>query len=539
MASVVWALTLLAALAAGAPADTGLPIVDLGYTTGGYYNFSNIRYAQPPIGNLRFAAPVPPKGKSSVINNGSVGAICPQALPVWTAISAIFVPKYLTGQPFDLAATEAALANSSSSPPAIDPRTSEDCLFLDVIVPQTVFKKQPVPQIAGAANPNALAPVMVWIYGGGYTLGEKSLPAYNPTGLIKASQVNGSEGAFGWLGGPTLQSNGVANAALYDQRLALQWVQDNIHLFGGDKTRVTVFGESAGGGSIMHQITAFGGLAGPAPFAQAVLQSPAFQNRPGSLQQEETLQTFLSLLNVTSIEEARQLPSEALIKANAQQVGASTYGQFSYGPVVDGLFAPALPGRLLLQGSFDKNVKVMVGHNANEGLIFIDPAIMNSTDFAEYLAISFPDASAGTLNYIETVLYPPVFDGSFGYTSEIQRANLVLSESTFTCTTNYLNRAFRNNTFAYQFSVGPALHGQDVPYTFFNGPNPEVLNPQIALALQDYITSFVQTGIPSGVGLPKFPMFGGASLNINFNTTGISVITDPTSNPRCRWWQKA
>lgn len=289
----------------------------------------------------------------------------------------------------------------------------------------------------------------------------------------------------------------------------------------------------------MHQITAFGGLAGPAPFAQAIPQSPAFQNQPSSLQQEETFQTFLSLLNVKTIEEARQLPSEALIKANILQVGASTYGQFSYGPVVDGLFAPALPGRLLLQGSFDKNVKVMVGHNADEGLDFIDPSIMNSTAFTQYLAISFPDASAAILNYIETVLYPPVFNGSYGYTSELQRAIVALSESTFTCTTNYLDRAFGNNTYAYQFSVGPALHGQDIPYTFFNGPDPAVLNPQIALALQDYITSFAQTGVPSGAGLPIFPMFGGASLDIDLNTTSISVITDPTSNARCRWWQKA
>ena len=98
-----------------------------------------------------------------------------------------------------------------------------------------------------------------WIYGGGYTTGSKD---YNPAGLIERGEdgviyvsLNYRLGAFGWLAGPTFQSNGTANAGLYDQRLALEWVQQYIHLFGGDPNRVTVFGESAGGGSIMHQIT--------------------------------------------------------------------------------------------------------------------------------------------------------------------------------------------------------------------------------------------------------------------------------------------
>lgn len=88
----------------------------------------------------------------------------------------------------------------------------------------------------------------------------------------------------------------------------------------------------------------------------------------GNYQQEETLDAFLKLLNVSSLQQARQLPSSALISANLIQVGLqSPYGLFTYGPVVDGLFAPALPGKLLLQGSYDKSLRVMTGHNSNEG----------------------------------------------------------------------------------------------------------------------------------------------------------------------------
>ncbi|KAF6235654.1 hypothetical protein HO173_006337 [Letharia columbiana] len=534
---------------------SALPIVDLGYelhqastfnSTGAFYNFSNIRYAQPPVGDLRFRAPVPPHGRNTTVDNGSVGRICPQANPAWELIAAVFDPDYLEGKPFNLSATVAGLANQSGSLPSLDPRTTEDCLFLDVVVPQNILKSA-----SNSMNLTSGAPVLVWIYGGGYTAGDKS--AHSPAGLIRASQVNDTQGiifvamnyrlgALGWLAGPTLQSDGTANAGLYDQRLALQWVQDNIHIFGGDPNRVTVIGESAGGGSIMHQITAFGGLKGPAPFQRAVLQSAAFQNIVSNLQQETTFDAFLSLLNVSTIEEARQLPSSALIKANIIQVANSSYGENSFGPVVDGLFAPAIPGKLLLQGSYDHSLTLMLGHNADEGLLFTNPAIGNDTTFNTYLLSAFLTINPSVADYIENVLYPPTMPGTLGttgYSDETGRVDLIISESTFTCNTFYLDKAFGNQTYAYQFSVPPALHGQDVAYTFFNGPSSSVVSVPIAVALQEYITSFaINGGQPSGPSLPMFPIYSNASDIIDLNATSITEIMDPIANSRCDWWQK-
>lgn len=126
---------------------------------------------------------------------------------------------------------------------------TEDCLLLDVVVPKKVFES------------NSSAPVLVHIHGGGYVVGSKiyfSDPSYL---LAKSSDnmivvgINYRLGALGWLAGPSFQKDGTANAGLLDQRMALEWVQQYIHLFGGDKDQVTVMGESAGAGSIVHHVT--------------------------------------------------------------------------------------------------------------------------------------------------------------------------------------------------------------------------------------------------------------------------------------------
>lgn len=370
---VLAAATTLVHTSFAARTSSKLPVVDLGYelqratlynNTGNYYNFSNIRYAAPPTGNLRFRAPKAPKKNRGTIQTGSPDRICAQAGPAWSIIAGQFIPEYLQGQ---TVFNESSFNTSTGPAPPLDPRTTEDCLFLDVLVPKNIFDN---------AGKGKGAPVLVWIYGGGYTEGSKS-GSGNPAGLLAASggtkgdkiiyvSMNYRLGAFGWLSGPTFQENGTANAGLHDQRFALKWVQKHISKFGGDPDRVTVFGESAGGGSVMHQITAYGHVDGDVLFNQAVPQSPGFLPIVSNKQQEQIFQDFLSYAGVSTIEEAREASFSSLVQANAQQVGAAIYGQFVYGPAVDGKFVPALPGELLLHHQFPKDLKIMVGHNADE-----------------------------------------------------------------------------------------------------------------------------------------------------------------------------
>ena len=281
-------------------------------------------------------------------------------------------------------------------------------------------------------------------------------------------------------------------------------------------------------------------------------QSPGFFPVVSPSAQEGVFNDFLALLNVSTLADARKLPSSAIIAANAKQVGGAPYGQFVYGPAVDGDFVPALPGQLLARGQFDKNLSIMTGHNANEGLLFTSPFIDNNTALDTFLTTSFPALSymPKTLNYITGTLYPPIFDGSQAqnYTNQIGRVEAILSEAVFTCNAVWLNKAYNNETHAYLFDVPPSLHGQDIAYTYYNGNGSTVAasggtsfgvqNVAVALAMQEYITEFAKTGNPNIRGLPYFPMYGSNATVQALGPRNIAPTRDPAASARCAWWQK-
>lgn len=182
--------------------------------------FYGIRFAQAPVGNLRWQPPQDIESHndysaSTIIDAEPPSPSCVQGTPAWRAWDRHLPdPVPVTGQ--------------------------EDCLLLDVYVPT-----QPK---------STYLPVMVMIHGGGYTQGS----AYTNPGQAIVSASNGTMiyvstqyrlGAFGFLSSSEVQENGVANAGLLDQRAALNWIQRNIRAFGGDPSQVTIIGGSAGGGA--------------------------------------------------------------------------------------------------------------------------------------------------------------------------------------------------------------------------------------------------------------------------------------------------
>lgn len=175
-------------------------------------------------------------------------------------------------------------------------------------------------------------------------------------------------GVFGFLGGSTIADNGARNAGLLDQRSALEWIQRNIRAFGGDPSRVTIIGGSAGGGSVSFQLIAGGAYDTP-PFSAAIAEYPWWQPFANASEQDSLYYTALRLSDCETLACLRALNGsdlatlgQAIQNASYPGPGAG-YGDWVFGPVVDGEFIRELPGVAFKRGRF-YDVPLIVDHDA-------------------------------------------------------------------------------------------------------------------------------------------------------------------------------
>ncbi|XP_054165694.1 cholinesterase-like [Oppia nitens] len=287
--------------------------------------YLNIPYAEPPLGRLRFSKPEPLKRPKQLIDGTKSGNSCIQSKS-------------------DL--LNHFLGNLTQN---------EDCLVLNVWTPNNFNKS------------NVLKPVMFWIHGGGLAIGSSFQWEYNASALashdVVVVSINYRLNILGFLYGDQQSSPG--NLGLYDQLLALKWVRENIHEFGGDKNNITIFGESAGSLSVStHLLSPLSkGL-----FKRAIMESAAMmvnkQRVPASKSEALAVSLFLAKEFNCSLD--RQLWLDCLRKVEAQKF--MKYSGFSLIlPLLETEFLPMSAQQAFDTKNFNKDVDLLAGVAPHEG----------------------------------------------------------------------------------------------------------------------------------------------------------------------------
>jgi para-nitrobenzyl esterase len=297
--------------------------------------WKGVRYAAPPVGELRWRAPQPVKPSTTVVDATRYSVVCPQ--PVDPRI------------PIDLGAPQ-----------------GEDCLTLNVWASSDIT--------AGDRRP-----VMVWVHGGAYILGSASQPLYDGRALAGDGEVivvtmNYRLGALGFLDLSEFDSprrRYDSNLGLRDVLAALQWVRGNIAGFGGDPDRVTVFGESAGAGIITTLLTC---PAAEGLFAAAIAQSsPATSVYDISRARGITRQVMDRLgLSPSDVDRLPDIPVGAIVAASTDvfyRTPVTAPGTLAFAPNVDGDLVPDYPVKLAREGR-SHPVPLIIGTNKHEAALF-------------------------------------------------------------------------------------------------------------------------------------------------------------------------
>jgi len=444
--------------------------------------FKGIPYAAPPLGALRWRPPQPVPPWPGVRR---ADAFAPSELQVPRAENSITYEQRQT--------------------------LSEDCLYLNVWT--------------AAASPGEKRPVLLYIHGGGFTIGEGTKPGYDGEGLCRKGAVvvtiNYRLNIFGFFAHPELSResgrNVSGNYGLLDMIAAIKWTRRNIAGFGGDPDRITIFGESAGSIAVSALTTSpllRGQIHG------AIAQSILYVKAPGLADLEEKGARFAAATGARSIADLRQMPADQLFR-DYLRLGATVL----WWPVVDNW---VLRGDLLSQEENGEGaaIPILTGSNADEGFV-LNPAESAASLRTRIRALYGPAASQAFFR-----LYPADSDSAAAAAQNLAARDKIAWEHQQWAA---LRSRHGRRTYLYFFTHAPplpagvryysgdrllpehlgAFHTSDIHY-IFNSLD-QVKRPwqaydrKLADIMSSYWVNFAARGDPNGAGLPPWPEFASSA----------------------------
>ena len=481
-----------------------------GYIDKGTEVYKGVPYAEPPVGEFRFNAPEPKKSWNGVFEAIKFGPDAPQP------------PSPFTPQP-------------------APPQSEENCLTLNIWTPKADDKKRPV---------------MFWIHGGSYKTGGAN--RYDGIPLAKRGDVvvviiNYRLGPLGFLYLPEVP-NVSANVGLMDQIAALKWVKNNIINFGGDPKNVTLFGESAGAGSICCLI---GMPAAKGLFNRMIPQSGS--TNPLGYQKGRaivTTQRLFSLLNIEKddIDSLRKISSEEIIKAqikmDEQILQAGTAFALGYSPLIDNDTLPKHPLKAIINGE-TKNIEVLHGTNKDEMRLWElwYPGVKNSEHLLKRLNLLMKPVGVAEDKIREI---SNIYSETRKNPTEIYDA--ILTDIYFRVPSIRLaemQSKVQPDTYMYMFtypspirggSLG-SVHAIEIPFVFgtlemsrnFNlFPVSNKETEKLSVKMMDSWISFAKSGNPNHEEIPKWVQYGINRATMMFGKD-VEVINDPYGKERSVW----
>jgi para-nitrobenzyl esterase len=474
--------------------------------------FSGIRFAQPPVGDLRWKDPVPVKPWQDVADATKPGERCAQ-----------LQGDKMVG--------------------------SEDCLFVNVTTP----KKRPAKAL----------PVMVWFHGGGYIQGAGSdydAQRMADRGDVMVVTVNYRLGVFGYFGLPGLAGSGSFGMA--DQLAALRWTKRNAAAFGGDARNVTLFGESAGGMSTCALLTS--------PAARGLFEKAAIQSGTCTLEWlGGMLLPIPGMPTITPYSSLKQ--NQATGQAESKKVGCApgkelecmraktpaelkdVTNTFASNLAYDTPLLPVNPVQALREGKFHR-VPVMSGGTRDEARGYIWGGgqagfPVTAKNYPELMRGAFGDQADKVLakyplsDYRSPALAWATVSTDRAWSCPTLKTDRMLAAHTPVYAFEFADRNAPNiNSIAADFPPG-AAHATELPYLFDLAgiPSKDLLNAgQLKLADQmiDYWTAFARTGDPNADGGPRWSRFTKSSetvLSLKPGKNGIGPA-DYSADHRCGLW---